>query len=745
MALNVETMQVVLTAHSNEYIRQMDLAAKATQDLEMRIRRAMTAIKGMSGKFAPDLDTNGFGQSVTELQVQKERLTKQLAELDGEIDWYNRQIFGNPKSGNVSFWKNAANDLGATAEKVQAQLDAVNKKIAGSDKPVKEKESPFERIEAQIQKATNAMTAFQTKLTTSNATLKEMAAYATTIAEKLARSKIPSSMKTGATATGETSSKMNQVAVAAKKADTATKSLNKNLSKSGKSFSSSGMLSMFGRFFKMMIVFRGIFYVMASFGRVLQDAAKQDKTVADDLDRMKSAFTSIAAAIVVIALPLLHALVPSLETAAHAILDIGNAIAASIATLLGQDSYLKASYAQDKWGDNGVKNVNKIKRSILGFDELNVLNGKNAGGGGSGADSSGVMFERVAIEAAEASPFVLKLQRIYQNIRDIIDGIINLLNRPFSTAGTPLERIGATIGLAFDNAFTTLEGITDMLAGLFTGDTERTARGFKTFLDGMFEPAIYDMTFFERQLYKLFNPGSYYFTQIITFAQTVRNTFSTVVDSVKLLFGGLRISWGQVLKGDFSGAWETLKKSFDDAFKNLLVGLRKSFLNFMNLIGLGKVADKVWDALIKGLEGNLNSVVNAINKAIGLINKLLGTSIRGLGTVNLASALSYSRSSIHESEKGAVKGGGGISFSAYASGTVVEPNRPHLALFGDNTSEREVVSPLSTMKQAVVEAMSGMNMSPTFVVQVGNDRLGVATRKALNFSALQSGAIPVNV
>lgn len=43
-----------------------------------------------------------------------------------------------------------------------------------------------------------------------------------------------------------------------------------------------------------------------------------------------------------------------------------------------------------------------------------------------------------------------------------------------------------------------------------------------------------------------------------------------------------------------------------------------------------------------------------------------------------------------------------------ATGTVVPPNREFMAVLGDNKREPEVVSPLSTMKQAVKEAMSEM-------------------------------------
>ncbi len=40
-----------------------------------------------------------------------------------------------------------------------------------------------------------------------------------------------------------------------------------------------------------------------------------------------------------------------------------------------------------------------------------------------------------------------------------------------------------------------------------------------------------------------------------------------------------------------------------------------------------------------------------------------------------------------------------------AAGTVVPPNREFMAMLGDNKTEPEVVSPLSTIRQALVEAL----------------------------------------
>ena len=49
-----------------------------------------------------------------------------------------------------------------------------------------------------------------------------------------------------------------------------------------------------------------------------------------------------------------------------------------------------------------------------------------------------------------------------------------------------------------------------------------------------------------------------------------------------------------------------------------------------------------------------------------------------------------------------------------ATGTVVPPNREFMAVLGDNKREPEIVSPLSTMKQAVAEVLAQANIGGGF-------------------------------
>ena len=91
-----------------------------------------------------------------------------------------------------------------------------------------------------------------------------------------------------------------------------------------------------------------------------------------------------------------------------------------------------------------------------------------------------------------------------------------------------------------------------------------------------------------------------------------------------------------------------------------------------------------------------------------------------------------------------VLGGGRVGFNIsrlnvpqLATGTVVPPNKKFLSILGDNTKEHEVVSPLSTMKQAFKEAMfemggNGFSGRIEVPVYLGNRQIALAVREAEN-------------
>jgi hypothetical protein len=113
--------------------------------------------------------------------------------------------------------------------------------------------------------------------------------------------------------------------------------------------------------------------------------------------------------------------------------------------------------------------------------------------------------------------------------------------------------------------------------------------------------------------------------------------------------------------------------------------------------GIKKIFVGVWGFIQLGFKELVNSIITVLNFLIDGLN-LLTTPLRGLG---------YGIAKLFGSD---------VSWEDFrvphipklAQGTVVPPNKQFMAVLGDNTQEHEIVSPISTMKQAFIEAMNEM-------------------------------------
>lgn len=166
--------------------------------------------------------------------------------------------------------------------------------------------------------------------------------------------------------------------------------------------------------------------------------------------------------------------------------------------------------------------------------------------------------------------------------------------------------------------------------------------------------------------------------------QTVGDVFLELFDSVAEVVAGILEALNGVIDfvlgvftGDWKRAWEGVKEIFKGVFE-ALVGIAKIPIN--GVIGL--------------VNGMINGIVAGVNAVIGVLNQLkikvpkwvpkIGGSTWGFSIpTKTAPQIPY-----------------------LAKGTVVPKNAGEFAaVLGDNKRETEVVSPLSTMKQALFEAL----------------------------------------
>ena len=161
--------------------------------------------------------------------------------------------------------------------------------------------------------------------------------------------------------------------------------------------------------------------------------------------------------------------------------------------------------------------------------------------------------------------------------------------------------------------------------------------------------------------------------------------------------------------GTLGQAVSDLKTKLLDAFGPYIVEIIKAVAQAIEFItplidGIAFAIGVVIDA-VKTLVGWIMDAVDWFRELIGVSDgskkagNSAGTSEQSLGGGTTQRAALYSVETLPD------------NIPALAYGGLIPPNNPFLAVLGDNRQETEVVSPLSTIEEAVTRAMSGQRRS----------------------------------
>lgn len=196
---------------------------------------------------------------------------------------------------------------------------------------------------------------------------------------------------------------------------------------------------------------------------------------ARSMDTLSTASKYAGNSIAAMASPLINALAPAIDFVVDKLVDMFNLFNQIFARLSGQTSYTAAKKVASQWQDasesasgSARRAADEIKRTILGFDEINKLNDANAssgggGGGGGGSGSSGAsMFETRQIDGAVTS-FVDQIRAAFEagdwqglgtTLGNKINDIVNSID--FASAG---RTVGYYINGWFSTKYWTLDAI----------------------------------------------------------------------------------------------------------------------------------------------------------------------------------------------------------------------------------------------------------------------------------------------
>lgn len=239
-------------------------------------------------------------------------------------------------------------------------------------------------------------------------------------------------------------------------------------------------------------------------------------------------------------------------------------------------------------------------------------------------------------------------------------------------------------------------------------------------------------------------------------AALLANPITWVIALISLLVGALIMlitHWDDVkvacenawntFKDGISSAWEAFKRTpFGNAIANMIENIKNLFKGLVNFITGVFAGDwnKAWKGLLNAGIAIINTFLNAIDLAISSTSNFIAEKINGvIDTINsVGSAIGLPSIGKLQTKKSHI---GRIPY--LATGAVIPPNSPFLAMLGDQKSGVNIETPLETMKQAFKEALAEngniSNGSYTFIAQLDGRTLFEETVNQNDMYRMQTG------
>lgn len=429
------------------------------------------------------------------------------------------------------------------------------------------------------------------------------------------------------------------------------------------------------------------------------------------LSNLKSALTQLKNSFAVAFSPILTVIEPILTRLISLLSTAMNYVGQFFAALTGASTFTKAIKVQENYAKslNGTAAAaKKAKGSLASIDELNNQSKQDNSGAG-GTVSPNDMFEVAPIESKIAGlasklksifdPIKESLQNWFKNIdfQPLIDSFEKL-----KTAIEPLvDDIGDGLLWLFENVLEPLGSfvIEDALPAFFnllSSAVEACNKAFEVispYLNEIWNEVFAPFAAFLGETFVgILNDVSQFFSEMGDMFVEKSEEIGTIFEFLKTVLDLVSIKWKVCIQ-----AMSGQLKPFLTMVKNIIshvIDILSGLIKFITGVFTGNWK-QAWEGVKDVLKGILNVIIDIVE---GIINRIIGA----------LNAISFDIPDI-------VPGIGGkhigfnitpVSLPRLATGTVVpRQSREFAAILGDNNRETEVVSPLSTMKQAMVEAL----------------------------------------
>lgn len=448
---------------------------------------------------------------------------------------------------------------------------------------------------------------------------------------------------------------------------------------------------------KRVFIFTVITRALRKLRALLTSMISSDKQIQTSLANIKGNLLTAFQPIHEFALPAIKALLHALEQASAFLASFNAALFGKSVSQMQKNAKAlnKQATATSKVG----KAAEKASRSLASFDELNQLSDNSSSSSGGTDASSAPSFD--------------------SNIADMETNVKKITAYATILAGIAL----VMVGIATANISAALFGVGLIITGIAFGKGSGAFSGIPQWVHQIITwgSMILGVVLIVLGCYLGFNPklilaglamlgtglayGSASGAFDVAFAK-ISEFKDNVINKIKEFGVNVKDWWNSNLAKFFTreywqekfnnirGRCADFKNAVFNGAQNLVSRIASSASNLWNKITSG--ASRMWDSIKNSGRDRLNGIISLVERCINTV-------------VNKANRISWNIPDW-------VPGIGGkkfgfnlptVSIPRLATGTVVPRNYgEYTAILGDNKREPEVVSPLSTMKQAVREVMN---------------------------------------
>lgn len=412
----------------------------------------------------------------------------------------------------------------------------------------------------------------------------------------------------------------------------------------------------------------------------LSDVIKQN-------DEASASIANLKASLIQMATPLLNVVIPAFIFFTNVLAGVVQILGTFFSLLFGAGDSATALNEQADAIDSVGGAAKKASRQLAGFDTINKLSAPSGGGGGGGAAATDLSattaledkFKKIAVLVLAIGAAIAGW-----NIAGKLQlGTVKAIGLSAALAGLATFIIGVSDawknGLGTSNFLTILAGAALLVGGLTISFGVLGAKvGLLTAGIGMLVIGLKD--YLTKGKLTDENLGMIALG-ILAVGAAVSLMTTSIVPAI--IAGILAVS---VILANALGEGEALIDGF--------VQILKGFVDFIKGAFTGD-----WEMAWEGLKNIAKGVVNAV---IALLNSLIN-GFNKLGKFKTSGVTILGKEVIPAFEKQLWK----IPNIPYlAQGAVIPPNQQFLAVLGDQKSGTNIEAPLSTIKQAVLEAMA---------------------------------------